>query len=104
MQQKWHTARRNVKVGDVVIIQDTNQIRGKWKLGRVTCADPSLRDGFVRNVDVQYKNPGSQSFTTVKRPVQRLVVVLVPIDVKHEQVHTQLSTRHSVNISDSDNN
>jgi len=36
VQQKWHTARRNVKVGDVVIIQDTNQIRGKWKLGRVT--------------------------------------------------------------------
>ena len=28
---KWHTERRNLKVGDVVLIQDDNALRGKWK-------------------------------------------------------------------------
>ena len=76
---KWHTAHRSVKVGDVVLIQDSNQIRGKWKMGRVTEANPSLRDGFVRNIAIQYKNEGAKNYTTVNRPVQR-VIVLVPFD------------------------
>ena len=73
VRQKWHTSRRNVKVGDIVIVQDANQMRGKWKLGKVSRADPSLRDGFVRNIEVQYRN------NTIQRPVQK-VVVLVPVD------------------------
>ena len=36
VRQKWHTARRNVLVGDVVLIQDANQVRGNWKLGIVS--------------------------------------------------------------------
>ena len=32
IQQKWHTEHRNVKVGDIVLIQDLNEVRGKWKL------------------------------------------------------------------------
>ena len=28
--QKWHVDRRNVQVGDVVLIQDSNAVRGKW--------------------------------------------------------------------------
>ena len=31
-QQKWHTAHRNIKVGDVVLVQDSNLIRNQWKL------------------------------------------------------------------------
>ena len=29
IQQKWHIAQRNLQVGDIVINQDSNQIRGK---------------------------------------------------------------------------
>ena len=83
VRQKWHTARRNVQVGDVVLIQDSNQIRGKWKLGRVSQADPSLRDGFVRNVEIQYKNEGTRTYTTIDRPVQR-IIVLVPVNEDEE--------------------
>ena len=79
IQQKWHSPHRNIRVGDIVIIQDSSMIREKWKLGRVTKAESSLWDGFVLNVDVEYKNQESKRFTTVTRPVQRLVV-LVPID------------------------
>ena len=46
IRQKWHVSRRKVKIGEILLIQDSNQIRGKWKLGRVTEAEPSLRDGF----------------------------------------------------------
>ena len=79
IQQKWHTSHRNLRKGDVVIVQDSNLIRGKWRLGRVSKADPSLRDGFVRNVDIEYKNIGSKRHLTIMRPVQR-VIVLIPIE------------------------
>ena len=87
IQQKWHTARRNVIVGDVVLIQDSNQVRGNWKLGKVSEVHPG-EDGKVRKVEVQCKNPKpgepvnkyqGQGYVTVQRPVQRLVV-LVPTD------------------------
>ena len=54
-------------------------IKGKWRMGKVNKADPSPRDGFVRKVNIQYKNPGAKSFTTINRPVQRIVVI-VPVD------------------------
>jgi hypothetical protein len=77
VQQKWHTAQRDLMVGDVVLIQDSNQVRGNWKLGRVSKVKPG-NDGKVRNVEVQYKNPksgepinkyGGQDYVTVERLV-----------------------------------
>jgi len=83
VQQKWHTQHRNVKVGDVVLVQDSGMIKGKWRLGKVIKADASPRDGFVRKVDIQYKNPDAKSFITITRAVQRIVVI-VPIDEDDE--------------------
>ena len=79
IQQKWHASKRNLKQGDIVIVQDSNLIRGKWRLGRITKADASLRDGFVRNVEVEYKNPGSDNYLSITRAVQR-IIVLVPVE------------------------
>ena len=87
VRHKWHTAKRNVKIGDVVIIQDAKQLRGNWRLARVSKVMPS-DDGQVRRVELQYKNekPGEAAnkytgvrFTTIERPIQRLVVI-VPVD------------------------
>ena len=60
-------------------MQDSNQVRANWKLGRVSKADASLRDGYVRSIEIQYKNINSNSFVTITRPVQK-VVVIVPVD------------------------
>ena len=79
IQQKWHTSCRNVMVGDIVLIQDSKLKKGEWRMGRVAKADASLRDGYVRNIEIQYKNPNSSSFVTITRPVQR-IIVLVPIE------------------------
>lgn len=84
IRQKWHVEKRNVKVGDVVLIQDSNAVRGQWKMGRVTQAFPG-DDERVRKVEVQYKcfppddkskEYKGNSYTTIQRPVQRLVVIL----------------------------
>ena len=64
---------RNLRKDDIVLIQDSNAIRGVWKMGRIMEATPGA-DGKVRNVKVQYKNAGS--FVTIDRAVQRLVLLL----------------------------
>ena len=86
VQQKWHTRHRNLLIGDIVMIQDSGKIKGKWRLGKVVKADPSSRDGLVRQVEIMYKNPESKSFIKVMRAVQR-VVVISPID--HDQEYDE---------------
>ena len=92
IQQKWHTAKRNLKTGDIVLIQDSNQIRGQWKLGKVSEVFPG-EDGRVRKVQVSYKNlkPGEprhkytgRGYVTVERSVNRLVLLL-PVDEKEQE-------------------
>ena len=50
---KWHTEQRNLKVGDVVLLQDTNALRGQWKKAVVEEATISS-DGKVRHVRIRY--------------------------------------------------
>ena len=76
VQHKWHVEHRNVAVGDVVIIQDSNTIRGEWTKGLISKVIPS-QDGKVRKVEVTYKR--NSTSITVERPVQRLIV-LVPVE------------------------
>ena len=35
IRPKWHVESCNVQKGDVVLIQDSNAVRGEWKLGIV---------------------------------------------------------------------
>ena len=83
IQPKWHVQRRNIAVGDIVIIQDSNLLRGEWRLGRVTKVMPS-DDNIVRKCQVHYKlkKPNGETasrFTFVEHAVQRLVV-LIPVE------------------------
>ncbi|RXN35876.1 gag-pol fusion poly [Labeo rohita] len=52
LRNKWHTAHRNVAVGDIVWIADQNALRGQFKLGRVVSVNPDNK-GVVRDVDVR---------------------------------------------------
>ena len=54
IRQNWHVEKYNVKVGDVVIIQDSNLVRGSWRLGQLSNVFPG-DGGRVRNVEIQYK-------------------------------------------------
>lgn len=55
VHQKWHTAHCNLKTGDLVLIQDSNLVRGQWRLGIVSNTFQGS-DGKVHKVKVQYKN------------------------------------------------
>ena len=84
IRQKWHTTRRNVRVGDVVLVQDSNSVRGAWKLAQVIRAQPG-RDGTVRDVDLRYKmiregkGYNGDADKIMSRSVHTLVVLL-PIE------------------------
>ena len=75
IQPKWHTKSRNIQNGDVVMVENSNSIRGKWKLAVVKEAMTS-KNGRVRRAILEYKSE-SGTVIVVERPVQKLVV-LVP--------------------------
>ena len=84
IRQKWHVTKRNMKVGDIVLVQDSNVIRGKWKLGQVVNAEPG-HDGMVRDVQICYRiQKQNKEYeiggeVLIKRSVHRLIVLL-PIE------------------------
>ena len=72
-----------MRVGDIVIVQDQNALRGDWRLAKVSKVRES-DDGCVRNCELQYKQISplgdyGNGYTTIKRSVQRIVVI-VPVE------------------------
>ena len=74
------------------LIQDSNQFRGTWKIGRVATASAG-KDGKVRRVEVEYKNikptKSAQTYAgggqvIVERPVQRLIVIVPKEDITEQ--------------------
>ncbi|XP_059839468.1 uncharacterized protein LOC132401354 [Hypanus sabinus] len=55
LRQRWHSSRRNVKIGDSVIVKEEEIPCSEWRLGRVLggCED---EDGLVRRVTIQLGN------------------------------------------------
>ncbi|KAK3102368.1 hypothetical protein FSP39_010852 [Pinctada imbricata] len=69
LRQKWHTPRRNVRVDDIVLVQDVDLPRNRWPLGRVTEARPD-DDGLVRRVKVKL------SSGILERTIHKLVLIV----------------------------
>ena len=85
IRQKWHHAKRNLQIGDICNLRDSNSLRGEWKLCKVIGVHPD-RNGVVRNVDVEVpakydglKEYGYQKPSVLTRHVSNLVVLL-PVD------------------------
>ncbi|KAK0142370.1 hypothetical protein N1851_019891 [Merluccius polli] len=82
LRQRWHSSRRNVKIGDIVILKEEEIPRNEWRLGRVldVCEDA---DGLVRKATVQMGNRklGNEgqrltSLSIFERPIHKLVVLV----------------------------
>ena len=54
VRQKWHVKMCNVEIGDVVMLQDPNAVRGEWKMAKISEVE-SDNDGVVRKCEVQYR-------------------------------------------------
>lgn len=82
LRQRWHTPRRNVQVGDIVIVKEEEIPRNEWRLARVieVC---KADDGLVRKVIIQIgdRKLGKRGErltkpSIIERPVQKLVVLV----------------------------
>ena len=84
VRSKWHTDKRNLQKGDIVLIQDTNILKGNWRLDAVLETYPGV-DGKVRNVSIRCKanQPGKkyvgQRDIIIDRSAQTILVIL-PIE------------------------
>ena len=68
MRQKWHSMRRNLVVGDLVLVAEESAHRGKWPLGRIERV-LTRSDGLVRCADVR------TSAGVVTRPIVKLCLL-----------------------------
>ena len=68
IRSKWTTESRNLKVDDLVIVEDKNVPRGRWKLARVSAIHPG-DDNIVRMATVK---TAAGEFT---RPVAKLYLL-----------------------------
>lgn len=83
-RSKWTKPRRNMQVGDVVIVQDDSKARNRWSLARVIETYPNKDDGLVRSVKVAIGDPELSSTgkrvhppSVLERPIQKLVLLLL---------------------------
>ena len=77
VRRKWKKPRRNLQVGDVVLLRDRS-VRDHWPMGLISQVFPD-RNGFVRRVELRKRNLRSlgPSREIVERAVSDLVL-LVP--------------------------
>lgn len=80
-REKWVKKRRNLKVGDVVMIKDDNFSRNRWRLGRISKAHEDV-DGLVRKVrltvgssDLDSKGVRTSKLIELDRPMHRLILL-----------------------------
>ncbi len=82
LRQRWHTPRRNVQIGDIVIVKEEEVPRNEWKLAKVLEVYKD-DDGLVRKTTIQIGErrlgKGGERLSKpsiVQRPIQKLVVLV----------------------------
>lgn len=66
---KWHYPKRNLAVGDVVVLKEDSILPTKWPLAKVIQVHPG-QDGLVRVATVKTENG------TYRRPVTKIAALL----------------------------
>lgn len=65
-RSKWLQEKKNLKIGDIVLVVDPNAPRGNWNLGKITNVKVS-GDGLVRSAELFCKGK------IILRPITKLV-------------------------------
>ncbi|CAB4008561.1 uncharacterized protein LOC110248158 [Paramuricea clavata] len=66
---KWNQPKRNIEIGDIVLIKDENTARNDWPMARVVNVRQDSK-GFVRSATLKL------SFSTQERPIDKLVLLM----------------------------
>ncbi|XP_068203602.1 uncharacterized protein [Palaemon carinicauda] len=86
--QIWHTQRRNLRPGGIVLVRENNIVKGAWKMAKVAVAVPGS-DGHARDVTLRYKvhkqvtQYKGQIDMLIKRSAHKLIVLL-PVEERGE--------------------
>ncbi|XP_059825157.1 uncharacterized protein LOC132393780 isoform X2 [Hypanus sabinus] len=75
-RRKWTEPRRNLQVGDLVLLRDKQATRNSWPTARITATFPS-EDGHVRKIELKTTDQGDVKI--YQRPVTE-VILLLPND------------------------
>ena len=82
VRSKWHRPKRNLCIGDIVIVMDDSLPRCFWKLAKISQVYP-CKDGLVRKVQVQLgksdlnsKGQSTSRFKCLDRPAHKLILLL----------------------------
>ena len=79
-RSKWNKIKRNLSVGDLVMLRDKAGPRNQWPIGRVTSVKMS-KDNLVRSLEVAVKkqSPNGVSKTYLyQRPISEVVFLMAP--------------------------
>lgn len=76
-RSKWRTHHRQVEIGRLVLIKESNSPPSHWSMGRITACHPGS-DGLTRVVTVRTQN------SEFKRPLTKLCLLPIDINSKHE--------------------
>lgn len=81
-RQKWQKNRRNLKVNDIVLLQDDHATRNEWKLARITEVYPGSDDRvrkvrlLVSDTTFDERVKSTAKIVFLERPVHKLVMLL----------------------------
>lgn len=91
LRSKWNSPRRNLSVGDVVLLKEDNQPRNEWRLCRVVEVQTE-DDGLVRKArisvgqpDLDTKGRRRTSVTYLERPIHQLVLLKETEEIPNEE-------------------
>ena len=71
-RKKWHSERRNLQVGDVVLLKDSQVKRTEWPTGLVVKTVPG-QDARVRKVEVKVVKQGTPK--VYLRPISEVILL-----------------------------
>lgn len=81
-RQKWQTTKRNIEVGDIVLVTDQNNHRSQWTMGVVSDTHQG-KDEKVREATLKLANRWLDMLgkpmapaTVIRRPINKLVLLL----------------------------
>ena len=70
MRRKWKHTLKNIRVGDIILLKDSEAPRNHWPTGLVERVFPS-EDGLVRKLEVRIVKDGQPR--TYVRPISEIV-------------------------------
>ena len=104
VRRKWHYRQRNMKIGDICFLQDSNQVRGLFRRCRVSNVFPDA-NGVVRNVEVlaASQQDGTpkyhpQALSRLRRHVNNLILIQ-PVDDWDKVDDETVTTKSNDNLA-----